>query len=231
MVPAQVRSFLPRCGLLCQDKFAASRQIFPVILLWACAGKFGYGGSNSFFRSASMSRVYVACAVAAGLSLLQACSLNPFGKAEVGPSYGTTPAAAGSSAGPKRVRESAALKRFDGDTNGSVTRSELEATLTADFKKEDVNADEQLDTGETRALNERLRQQANMSPVFDWNADGRLVYAEFATQWRTLFDRADRDRNGVIDAEELEGNVRDYTPRTLPPPTFSGKDGRPPGSP
>ena len=38
-----------------------------------------------------------------------------------------------------------------------------------------------------------------MSPVFDWNADGRLVYTEFATQWRTLFDRADRDRNGIVD--------------------------------
>jgi Ca2+-binding EF-hand superfamily protein len=180
---------------------------------------------------ALMSRFYVVCAVAAGLSLLQACSLNPFGKAEVGPSFGTTPAAAGSSDAPKKVRESAALKRFDGDANGSVTRSELEATLTADFKKEDLNGDEQLDTSETRALNERLRQQANMSPVFDWNADGRLVYTEFATQWRTLFDRADRDRDGIVDPEELEGNMRDRTPRPLPEPKFSGKDKRPPGSP
>jgi hypothetical protein len=94
-----------------------------------------------------------------------------------------------------------------------------------------LNADEQLDTSETRALNERLRQQANMSPVFDWNADGRLVYTEFATQWRTLFDRADRDRDGIVDPEELEGNMRDRTPRPLPEPKFSGKDKRPPGSP
>lgn len=178
-----------------------------------------------------MSRVKIVCAVLAGLSVLQACSLNPFGKAETGPSYGMTPAAAGSSDAPKRVRESAALKRFDGDASGSVTRGELETTLTADFKKEDLNSDDQLDTAETRALNERLRQQANMSPVFDWNADGRLVYTEYATQWRTLFDRADRDRDGIVDADELEGSVRERTPRPLPAPTFSGKDGRPPGSP
>lgn len=178
-----------------------------------------------------MNRIGVAAGLALAALALQGCSLSPFGRSEAGPSYGTTPAAAGSTEAPKRVRESAALKRFDADASGTVTRGELETTLTADFKKEDVNADAQLDTAEARALNERLRQERNVSPVFDWNADGRLVYTEFATQWRTLFDRADRDRNGVIDADELEGNVRDYTPRSLPQPTFSGKDGRPPGSP
>jgi Ca2+-binding EF-hand superfamily protein len=177
-----------------------------------------------------MSRMYIACSVVAGLSLLQACSLNPFERREVGPSFGTTAAGAGSSEKPKRIRESAALQRFDADTNGSVTRNELESTLTADFKKEDLNADAQLDTVELRALNERLRQERNVSPVFDWNADGRLVFNEFATQWRTLFDRADRDRNGIVDADELDGNVRERTPRPLPEPAFSGKDGRPPGS-
>jgi Ca2+-binding EF-hand superfamily protein len=178
-----------------------------------------------------MNRIMLAAGVGFAALAFQACSLNPFGGSAPGPSLGTEATAEGASAPPKRVRESAALKRFDADTNGSVTRDELETTLTADFKKEDANSDAQLDTGEVRALNERLRQERNLSPVFDWNADGQLVYTEFATQWRTLFDRADRDRNGIVDAEEVEGNVRDRTPRPLPDPKFSGKDGRPPGSP
>lgn len=170
-----------------------------------------------------MTRIgFAACLmlVAAGL---QGCSLNPFSRPERGPSFGTEPAAAGSTAPAKRVREAAALKRFDANGDGNITKPELEQTLTADFKKEDANADATLDAGEARALNERLRQERNLSPVFDWNADGRLVYAEFATQWRTLFERADRDRDGVVSDDEMQG-PSERTPRPIPKPEMSRVD-------
>jgi hypothetical protein len=141
-------------------------------------------------------------------------------------------AGAGSDEQPrKRLPQSMRLARFDGNNDELVTKVELENQLKADFAKEDVNSDATLDPVEARALNERLRAEEGTSPVFDWNADGKLVYAEFATQWRTLFDRSDQNRDGVVDDEELRSSGRERKPRELPKPTFSGKDGRPPGSP
>jgi Ca2+-binding EF-hand superfamily protein len=168
--------------------------------------------------------------------LISACSsLNPFGGSDEKPAV--APPAAGAEGAPgeqsaprKRARESEKLVRFDVNGDGAVANAELEETLMADFKKEDANGDEVLDVGETRKLNERLREEKSASPVFDWNADGQLVYTEFASQWRTLFQRADVDRDGIVDSEELTGQVRERTPRPLPKPEFSGKDGRPPGS-
>ena len=173
-------------------------------------------------------------AVAVLAIAVQGCSsMNVFG----GPSKPPPPLAAGEGATPgdappdTRGPESTRLTRFDANSDGSVTRPELEETLKADFKKDDFNSNDALDPLEARALNERLRDEPGTSPVFDWNADGRLVYAEFATQWRTLFDRTDRNRDGIVDADEIKSSGRERKPRTLPPPTFSGKDGRPPGTP
>ena len=170
-----------------------------------------------------MTRIGFAVCLVLTAAGLQACSLNPFGRPERGPSFGTEPVAAGSTEPPKRVREAAALKRFDANADGNITKPELEQTLTADFKKDDVNGDETLDAGEARMLNERLRQERNTSPVFDWNADGRLVYAEFATQWRTLFDRADRNRDGLVSDDEMQGPP-ERKPRPMPKPEMSKVD-------
>ena len=165
------------------------------------------------------------------LSAATACSsLNPFGESEPkqATASGTT---AGESAKRTRPRESERLVRFDVNGDGAVSAAELEETLKADFAKEDANGDEVLDVAETRTLNHRLRDEKVASPVFDWNADGQLVFNEYASQWRTLFQRADIDRDGMVDEEELAGKARERKPRELPKPTFSGKDGRPPGSP
>jgi Ca2+-binding EF-hand superfamily protein len=143
---------------------------------------------------------------------------------------GPRSAGAGAQGDAQRQAEANRLARFDENADGSVQRAEMEDTLKADFKKDDLNNNQVLDAIEARALNERLRDEPGTSPVFDWNADGRLVYAEFATQWRTMFDRADRNSDGVIDADELKSIGRERKARELPKPTFSGKDGRPPGS-
>jgi Ca2+-binding EF-hand superfamily protein len=163
----------------------------------------------------------------AAASLAACSSLNPFGggspKTAAAPAAGTE-GQADAQAKPKRASESAGLARFDANGDSTVTRAELDQTLATDFKKEDANGNASLDTVELRALNERLRQEQNTSPVFDWNADGQLVFAEFATQWRTLFDRADRNRDGIVDADELKGRGSDRTPRPLPKPEMSKVD-------
>jgi Ca2+-binding EF-hand superfamily protein len=149
--------------------------------------------------------------------------LNPFGGSKPGLSA-EAEGAPGQPAPPKRVPESAALLRFDTNGDGILTKDELEQTLKADFKKDDLNGDQELDPAEARALNEQLRQQKNMSPVFDWNADGQIVYSEFVTQWHTLFARADRNSDGVVDAEELAGHRREPVQRPLPQPEMSKVD-------
>jgi Ca2+-binding EF-hand superfamily protein len=178
-------------------------------------------------------------AIAAGLVALlavQGCSsLNPFGGSSRKPAAAPAAEAGGDGqaepAKPRRARETMRLQRFDVNGDGKVVRAELEQTLEADFKKEDKNGDGALDVSEARPLNERIREEKVASPVFDWNADGKIVYVEFASQWRTLFDRADKNRDGTVDEEEMTGTAREFKPRPLPTPGFSGKDGRPPGSP
>jgi Ca2+-binding EF-hand superfamily protein len=182
-----------------------------------------------------MKRWVAVAAVLAVSGLMVGCaSLNPFGssksKRAMAPSSGTEAAVPGEPVRARRPAESLGLVRFDANSDGAVTRAELEQVLAADFKKDDVNGDEALDVVETRALNERIRAEKTSSPVFDWNADGRLVYSEFASQWRTLFQRSDINTDGTVDDEELQGRRRELKPRPLPTPGFSGKDGRPPGT-
>jgi Ca2+-binding EF-hand superfamily protein len=174
-----------------------------------------------------------AAALAVGL---QGCSsMNVFGGSPKQPAVAAadgavTPGAAPAEQPKKRQPQSMRLQRFDVNEDGTLTKGELESTLQADFKKEDTNQNQALDTAEARALNERLREEDGTSPVFDWNADGRLVYSEFATQWRTLFDRSDRNQNGVVEEREMTTVAVERKPRLPPPPTFSGSNGRPPGS-
>ena len=172
-------------------------------------------------RSIAVSMAVVAVA-------LQGCSsMNVFGGHHE-PALAATPAAApdAAAAPKKRAPESARLARFDANGDGQVTKAELDAVLKADFANEDANKNGVLDTSEARTLNDRLRVQEGASPVFDWNGDGQLVFAEFATQWRTMFDRADRNQDGVVDEDELKGSGRgDRAPRPLPKPGFGDYSG------
>jgi EF hand len=177
-----------------------------------------------------MNRSMAAFAAALAMTV-QGCSmLGGSDKPAAVPAAAAETPASGQAA-PPRQPEMMRLSRFDSNTDGMVQRAELEETLKGDFKTEDANGNEVLDPAEARIVNERLRDEPGSSPVFDWNGDGRLVYAEFATQWRTLFDRTDRNGDGIVDGDEIKTSGRERKPRALPQPTFSGKDGRPPGSP
>jgi hypothetical protein len=172
-----------------------------------------------------MKRATIMAVVALAVALQGCSSMNVFGGAPK-----QTAAAPAGEQPKKRQPQSMRLARFDENQDGTLTKAELEAMLQVDFKKEDANQNQMLDTAELRVLNERLREEDGTSPVFDWNADGRLVYAEFATQWRTLFDRSDRNQDGVVKESEMSTVPIERKPRLPPPPTFSGSNGRPPGS-
>jgi hypothetical protein len=159
--------------------------------------------------------------VAASCIVLASCGSNPFGddKPRRGPQ--------GRLQQPRLLE----LAAMDGNKDNQLSHVELEAGLKANFTKDDTNASGFLEASETRALNERLQGLQGMSPVIDWNADGKVDVTEYASQWRTMFDRADADGDGILDEQELAGKVRPKGKYKFEDPTFSGKDGRPPGTP
>ena len=115
---------------------------------------------------------------------------------------------------------------FDVDSNGMVPKAEFEAGISAQFRKDDLNGDGFLDAAETRAVNDRLMADPGGSPVIDWNADGKAVVPEYASQWRTLFDRADVNGDGTVDEEERAGRARVRKAPPLPQPELGGYRGK-----
>jgi Ca2+-binding EF-hand superfamily protein len=97
------------------------------------------------------------------------------------------------------------LLRYDFNHDGSITRSEMEQGLLADFDAADTNHDGRLEPGEVRAVNEmRWRRDASTtSPLVDWNHDGVVDFDEFAATPRSLFDQLDTDGNGILSPKEL----------------------------
>lgn len=116
---------------------------------------------------------------------------------------------------------------YDRDANGIVPKAEMEEAIAAQYRKDDLNADGFLDATEVRAVNDRLMTDPGSTPIIDWNADGKVLVPEYASQWRTLFEQADVDGNGVVDAEERAGRARHRKPPPLPQPELGGYKGKP----
>jgi Ca2+-binding EF-hand superfamily protein len=94
---------------------------------------------------------------------------------------------------------------YDENSDGMVTRAELEAGLRRQFATVDVNHDGRLNRDEYQAENSR-RQMANgtgYSPLIDWNQDGFIDFDEFATTARSVFDELDKNHDGVLSSDEL----------------------------
>src|SRR5215831_16685447 len=69
---------------------------------------------------------------------------------------------------------------YDSNSDGTVTRQELDEGLRRQFAVCDVNGDGRLDSQETQAENQR-RFMANgtlASPLIDWNQDGFVSFEE-----------------------------------------------------
>lgn len=95
------------------------------------------------------------------------------------------------------------LQSADRDGDGMVTRAEFASSRQAVFDRLDRNRDGVLDGADragVRPVPARLRDAVAGA---DRNGDGRITRAEFAAAPTPLFDRADTDGNGVVDAYEM----------------------------
>ena len=103
---------------------------------------------------------------------------------------------------------------FDANNDGIVTKEELEAGLQRQFAAADTNGDGKLDAAEMQAENDRRWRQSGTasSPLIDWNQDGVIDFAEFATTARTLFGQLDRDHGGTLAGVELRVPVARRAP-------------------
>lgn len=97
------------------------------------------------------------------------------------------------------------LQKYVTNTDGSLTRAQMEAGLRKDFDTADKNKTGCLDGDETRAINdERLAEdQATASPLVDFTGRGCIDFETFSNTPRSLFQALDRDNNGVLTSQEL----------------------------
>jgi len=97
------------------------------------------------------------------------------------------------------------LLSFDGNSDGSVTRDELEAALRRQFDGADTNHDGRFDVAEMQAENDRRFRAAGTgaSPLIDWNRNNQIEFDEFASTARSMFAEMDKDMDGKLDMDEL----------------------------
>lgn len=97
------------------------------------------------------------------------------------------------------------IANYDTNSDGTVTRAELEAGLRQNFWQADTNRDGRLDPDEAAAANQRriALDQSTAMPLIDWNRDGFIDFQEFATGVRSQFQQLDLDGNGEVTISEF----------------------------
>lgn len=168
-------------------------------------------------------------ALAAATIVLQGCSMSLFGSEKPKPAPALASAAAPAPAADTSAQapeDEFALSTFDSNKDGVLAKDELEAGLKAIFAKADTSGDGVLSASEIRPINDKLLAVQGNSPVIDWNADGKIDMTEFASQWRTKFERADVNGDGTLDEKEMAGRAKVRTPRPLPQPELGKYRGK-----
>jgi Ca2+-binding EF-hand superfamily protein len=94
---------------------------------------------------------------------------------------------------------------FDGNSDGTVTRDEMDTALKRQFDAADTNHDGRIDLREMQVENDRRFRAfgTGASPLIDWNRDGQIDFDEFATTARSMFAELDKDHDGKLDMTEL----------------------------
>jgi len=97
------------------------------------------------------------------------------------------------------------LEPMDTDSNGAITRSEIETATAAQATEIDANKDGAITAEEVVAYREkqRLQRLANEIKAMDQDGNGTVSVQEYqaAQTWRLA--RLDDDGNGTIDPREL----------------------------
>jgi Ca2+-binding EF-hand superfamily protein len=103
-------------------------------------------------------------------------------------------------------RDSSALDHADADHDGKVTRQEYNDARAALFARMDRNGDGFIDDADSReGANERgQRAAAALRGRIDSNGDGKISKEEFVNAPTLVFDKFDANKDGVLDAQELE---------------------------
>jgi len=105
----------------------------------------------------------------------------------------------------EREQDIRLMLSFDGNSDGTVARDEMEAALRRQFAACDANHDGRVDIPEMQAENDRRFRASGTgtSPLIDWNQNGQIEFDEFASTARSLFAEMDRDSDGELDGNEL----------------------------
>lgn len=101
------------------------------------------------------------------------------------------------------------MEAADADKDGTVTRDEFLAWRAKQFAHMDRNGDGVIDDADRKAAEdqrEAMREQRGkgMLEKLDANGDGKITKDEFVNAPAPMFDKADTDGNGVLDAKELQ---------------------------
>jgi EF hand len=100
------------------------------------------------------------------------------------------------------------LEAADTDHDGSVSRAEFIAWRETQFAHMDHNGDGVLDAADhadADQQHERMKARGEqMRQKLDANSDGKITKDEFVNAGTPMFDKADTDGNGVLDAKEIQ---------------------------
>lgn len=112
------------------------------------------------------------------------------------------PAHAQFRSGPGQIFDTA-----DANSDGKITRDEFRAARAKTFTRLDRNSDGFVDEKDKpRRLREGKADDERMAELrseFDADGDGRISQAEFSNGPMLGFDRADADKDGELNAQEI----------------------------
>ena len=106
-----------------------------------------------------------------------------------------------------QMRGEGVFERADANRDGAVTREEFITARAEHFTKLDRNSDGYIDSNDVpERLAKRRAQNGGgdiLAKQFDADGDGKVSKEEFVNGPTSAFDRADTNKDNVLDTKEL----------------------------